>query len=77
MTKTPKAHAQADLDNVQPAQQPAESVFSLTYRSALPEMLRQIADELERGSAIADHFSSSVGRESFELRIVIRTGVYR
>lgn len=48
-----------------------ESIFSLTFHGALPEILRAMASELENGSAAADNFTSVVGRDTYELRAVI------
>jgi hypothetical protein len=50
---------------------PLESVLALTYRGALPEMLRAIATEIESGRADAEHFTSRVTRETFELSALI------
>jgi hypothetical protein len=48
-----------------------ENVLSLVYRGALPEILRAIATELESASANAEHFTSRVCRDTFELSVLI------
>jgi len=54
--------------------EPAESVFSLSFRGALPDILRAIATEIETGVATAEHFTSRVSRGQFELSVVINLG---
>lgn len=54
-----------------------ESVLSLIYRGALPEILRRIATEIESGNADAEHFSTRVTRDVFELSATINlTGTH-
>lgn len=48
-----------------------ENVLSLTYRGALPEILRTITVQLENGSAIAAHFTARVSHGTFELSTAI------
>lgn len=55
-----------------PATKPADNnVLSLTFRGALPEILRMIADQIENGRATAESFASVVTRDQFELRATI------
>lgn len=54
-----------------PPEPAPESILSLTYRGALPEILRKIADEIEFGSATAEHFTSRVSRDVYELSATI------
>jgi hypothetical protein len=49
----------------------AENGLSLIYRGALPEILREIARQIDEGNASAEHFSARVGRESFDLQATI------
>lgn len=48
-----------------------ESILSLSYRGALPEILRKIADQLENGNAHGQSFTCRVGTETFELSATI------
>lgn len=57
-----------------PPAEGAESVFSLSFRGALPDILRAIATEIETGTATAEHFTSRVSRGQFELTVVINLG---
>jgi hypothetical protein len=49
----------------------AENVLSLTYRGALPEILRAIADQIDDSHATAEHFTARVTRDVFELQATI------
>lgn len=53
------------------APQEPESVLSLSYRGALPDILRAIASQIEDGHARAESFTARVSRDSFELQAMI------
>lgn len=54
-----------------PAKSKAESIFSLSFRGGLPEILRAIAQQLEDQAVTAESFTSAVTKDRFELRIVV------
>lgn len=49
-----------------PAAKP-ESMFDLSFRGGLPDMLRAVAAKLESREVDAEHFQCSVSKEAFEL----------
>lgn len=58
-------------DNKTTAPAAAESCLALSYRGALPEILRAIATELDAKRAFADHFITKATNDSFELSAFI------
>jgi hypothetical protein len=44
-----------------------QHVLSLSYRGALPDILRLLADKLESSECTAEHFTARVARETFEI----------
>lgn len=52
---------------------PAESIFSLTARGGLADLLRDLAARLESGEATALEYNARVLEDRFELTLMLNT----